>query len=527
MPIMKKAIMLMLAPLFAAALHAADYDITDFGARPDKGFLNTEKIQAAIDRCSAEGGGRVIVPRGEFLTGTVCLKSRVTLYLEHGAKLQGSSRMEDYTKHLVRADNADGIGIEGYGIIDGSGHSFWYVKENGHYDHDRPVPGYMIYFENCKDVRISGVRFQNAESWTVHLLGCSEVRIRDIIIRNPLHGPNNDGIDIQSCQNVTISGCDIYTSDDAIVLKNRHPRYNIRPCANITVTNCILTCVCNAFKIGTETIGQFRNITFSNSTIRQAQPTDSLARIRVKDMNMPIRAISGISIESVDGSLVDGVAVSNITMENVRCPIFIRLANRGAGVQKKTPPVPGEVKNVVISGVTVRNAWYASSITAIPGCHVENVILRDIIVRMRGKKDPSLPEKTVDEKVDAYPDAHMWGDLPASAFFVRHADGIFMDNIVCNLDAEENRPVAIFEDVKHLSADGIYVDGKYVGESAFRLVRTSDARFSGCRVPEGVKFAVDMRGQENSCIRIEGMDPSRVRSEKSSQIQQIISFEVK
>ena len=196
-------------------------------------------------------------------------------------------------------------------------------------------------------------------------------------------------------------------------------------------------------------------------------------------------------------------------------------------MQKKTPPVPGEVKNVVISGVTVRNAWYASSITAIPGCHVENVILRDIIVRMRGKKDPSLPEKTVDEKVDAYPDAHMWGDLPASAFFVRHADGIFMDNIVCNLDAEENRPVAIFEDVKHLSADGIYVDGKYVGESAFRLVRTSDARFSGCRAPDGVKFAVDMRGQENSCIRIEGMDPSRVRSEKSSQIQQIISFEVR
>ena len=500
---------------------AKNVKVDHFKATADGKTNNLEAIQKAIDECSATGGGEVLFSEkgGVYLSGgPIVLKNNVTLRIPRNVTLKAIAA-EAVTKGFIYSRDVENIGITGGGTIDGSGGD--YIVKDG-----APKRCNLVLLENSKNIRVTDITLYNGATWTLNLLRCDTVFIDGIHIKAH-ENFNNDGIDIQSCQNVTISGCDIYTSDDAIVLKNRHPRYNIRPCANITVTNCILTCVCNAFKIGTETIGQFRNITFSNSTIRQAQPTDSLARIRVKDMNMPIRAISGISIESVDGSLVDGVAVSNITMENVRCPIFIRLANRGAGVQKKTPPVPGEVKNVVISGVTVRNAWYASSITAIPGCHVENVILRDIIVRMRGKKDPSLPEKTVDEKVDAYPDAHMWGDLPASAFFVRHADGIFMDNIVCNLDAEENRPVAIFEDVKHLSADGIYVDGKYVGESAFRLVRTSDARFSGCRVPDGVKFAVDMRGQENSCIRIEGMDPSRVRSEKSSQIQQIISFEVK
>ena len=130
----------------------------------------------------------------------------------------------------------------------------------------------------------------NAESWTLHLLGCFDVKVRDVVIRNPLHGPNNDGIDIQSCKNVSITGCDIYTSDDAIVLKNRHPDYCHIPCANIVVANCTLTSVCNALKIGTETIGSFRNITFCNCTVRQAQPTDELALVRVKEQNRPIRS---------------------------------------------------------------------------------------------------------------------------------------------------------------------------------------------------------------------------------------------
>ena len=523
----KGIITLILTLLPVISLSAESYNILDFGAKAGKEYLNTDKIQAAIDKCSSEGGGYVVIPRGEFVSGTLELKSGVMLQLEHGARLQGSSRKEDYTKHLIRALDAEDIGICGHGVIDGSGYSFWYVKENGLYEHDRPVPGYMIYLENCKRIRVTGVRMSNPEAWTLHLLGCSDVTIRDITIRNPLHGPTNDGIDIQACQDVTISGCDIYTSDDAIVLKNRHPKYNMRPCKNITVTGCILTSVCNCFKIGTETIGQFRNIVFSNSTVRFAQPTDSLARIRVNETKRPLRASSGISIESVDGSLIDGVVISNITMEEVKCPIFIRLANRGDGVQKVKPTMPGKIKNVLITNVNVRNAWFASSITAIPGSYVENVTLSNINVTMRKMIDAKLVDKVVDEKVDAYPDANMWGNLPATSFYFRHVDDIACNMIRCEIDGEDNRPAMIFDDAKDIIVNGLILDENYIGDAAVRLTDTHSARFSNCDIKDGLKFHYDLRGELNSDIRLIDTDPAKVRSEKSCSVEQSVSFVIK
>ena len=213
---MRKFILALALAAVSYSLQAVDYNITDYGAR-QKG-MTTSSIQAAIDKCSSEGGGRVIIPRGTWTSGTVELKDGVTLFLEAGAVLKGSTRREDYSKNFIRAVKAWNIGVEGYGTVDGSGSAFWKVTQHGGYEHDRPVPGYMLYFEGCHNIRVSGVKLMNAESWTLHLLGCFDTMIRDVVIRNPLHGPNNDGIDIQSCKNVTISGCDIYTSDDAIVL---------------------------------------------------------------------------------------------------------------------------------------------------------------------------------------------------------------------------------------------------------------------------------------------------------------------
>ncbi len=521
---MRRTIVSFFIILICTVASAADYYITDFGARPEKDFINTSFIQKAVDKCSQDGGGRVILPRGEWLSGTIYLKDGVILYLEQGSVLQGSKKMDDYTKHLVRAERASNIGIEGYGTIDGAGYAFWIVKSGGYYDHNRPVPGYMLYFEACTNIRIKDVRMQNAESWTLHLLGCQDVSIRDVTIRNPLHGPNNDGIDIQSCKNVTISGCDIYTSDDAIVLKNRHPNYSHIPCANIIVTNCIITTVCNALKIGTETIGGFRNINFSNCTVRQAQPTDKLAAVRVKEMKKPTRAISGISIESVDGSNIDGVIINNITMEDVRCPIFIRLANRGAGKQKTNNPTPGSIRNVVISNVTVRNAWYASSITAIPGSYVENVILSDIIVNMKGVADEKLAEKVPAEMIDSYPDAHMWKDLPASSFFVRHVKNIDFSNIKCNLDAIDARPLFIFDDAKDVRISGLVSDSNVSGNAAVRLSNVENAWFSDINIKGTPKYLFELRGAGNSGIHLSDIDPSGVFSDTSCNVVPQTSF---
>lgn len=517
---MKRFFLISLFCLSSCLAFAVDYAIE--GLAPGK--LSTAAIQAAIDKCSAEGGGRVILPRGEWISGTVELKDGVTLYLEKGAVLKGSTDKADYTKYFIRAQKANHIGIEGEGTVDGSGYAFWKVDDKGYYDHDRPVPGYMCYFEGCHDLRVRNVRLTNAESWTLHLLGCQDVQVRDVTIRNPLHGPNNDGIDIQACKNVTISGCDIYTSDDGIVLKNRHPSYNFIPCANITVTNCIVTTVCNALKIGTETLGAFRNITFSNCTVRQAQPSDEWASVRAKEQKKPLRAISGISIESADGSDINGVTFNNIVMEDVRCPIFIRLNNRGAGVQKNNPPQPGRIRNVVISNVTARNAWFASSITAIPGSYVENVILENIIVTMKGINNPALVEKTVDEKINAYPDAHMWGDLPASTFYVRHAKNLSLGNVKCFLDAEDIRPLCIFDDVKDLQISGFISDEQHTGNAAFRFIGVENAFFTSVFLKGSPKFWYDLRGEGNTNIHLSDTEPTKVRSEKSCSVVQQTSF---
>lgn len=496
---MKKLLFVIFLMSFSAAgLSAVDYDITSFGAKSKNGVLNTAKIQAAIDRCSSEGGGRVVVPRGEFMTGTISLKNNVTLHLEHGAKLVGSTERKDYTKNLIRAVGVSNIGITGNGVIDGSGWAFWKITGNGNYDHDRPVPGNMVYFEDCDNITIRDVRLQNSESWTVHLLGCTKAFINGVTIRNPMHGPNNDGIDIQGSRDVIISDCDIYTSDDAIVLKNRHSGYYLRPCSNITVTNCILTCYCNALKIGTETIGNFSNITFSNCTVRAALPTDSLARVRYNEVKMPIKAISGISIESVDGSIIDGVSITNIAMEEVRVPIFIRLGNRGAGKQMVSPSRAGEIRNVVISNVTAQKAWYASSITGIPGSDVRNVILSNIIVNMEGGGDESLAEKLVEEKIDAYPDAHMWKHLPASAFYVRHVRDLDMNCIMCNIDAPDKRPVMIFDDVKSLYVNGLSTNDNPNGNASLRLVNTADVRFTALDLSENTKNDIEIRTDEKN-----------------------------
>ena len=194
------------------------------------------------------------------------------------------------------------------------------------------------------------------------------------------------------------------------------------------------------------------------------------------------------------------------------------------GVQKNNPPQPGRIRNVVISNVTARNAWFASSITAIPGSYVENVILENIIVTMKGINNPALVEKTVDEKINAYPDAHMWGDLPASTFYVRHAKNLSLGNVKCFLDAEDIRPLCIFDDVKDLSVSGFVSDERVAGNAAFRFIGVENAFFTSVFLKGSPKFWYDLRGEGNTNIHLSDTEPTKVRSEKSCSVVQQTSF---
>ncbi|MFZ5830391.1 MAG: glycoside hydrolase family 28 protein, partial [Planctomycetota bacterium] len=252
----------------------ARYDVTAYGAKADGTTLDTAAIQAAIDACAEAGGGRVVLPKGRFLSGSLALKSGVRLVIEPEATLVGSRSLDDYpTRRLIRAEDATDIGIEGGGTIDGQGQSFWQKRERtsarptyrktAQFDYEPlPRPSF-IHFVRCRNVVVHNVRLQNSPAWTVHLQRCQKARMEKVVIRNPLYGPNTDGIDINSCIDVEVRGCDIITGDDGVVLKSTEPGHD-HPSRNITVEDCRIWSACNTLKIGTETHDRFENIVFRN-----------------------------------------------------------------------------------------------------------------------------------------------------------------------------------------------------------------------------------------------------------------------
>ena len=435
-------------------------NILEFGAKPNGKALNTRAIQRAIDTVFQAGGGTVVVPAGVFLTGLIELKSKVTLNLSAGSTLLGSTSMEDYKfdsdssehggpnpRHLIFAMNANDVTISGNGRIDGQGPSFWEPSDKapapedqqwtGVASHDlapkksgRPSP--MLLFVNCSRLTIQDVHIENAPGWTLHAINCDNVDIHQISIKNPVNGPNTDGIDITGCQNVAISNCSIETGDDAICLKSQNP-FGPEPrlVKNITVTNCHLSTCCNGFKIGTETEGGFENITFSDSVVFNS------------DVPYKERVIAGVALEIVDGGWIDGVIVKNIQMQRARTPIFIRLGNR-----KRIHDYPRHgIRNVNIENVQATEALVPSSITGLPGMEVRDVTLSHIRLQNALQGHSDLVKRIIPEKETAYPEARMFGMLPASGLYVRHVRDLRLNDLTFTSIAGEGRPALILDDV--------------------------------------------------------------------------------
>lgn len=257
------------------------YDIRNFGAVPNTTELQTQAIQASIDTCSDNGGGEVRFPAGDYSSGQLFLKSKVTLYLENGATLRnapdpkgfrlvsesidGSFRDKILERHpFISARNACDLVIKGDGCIDGGGENPGTWTD----DQGRKIRPQLLSLQNCERIKILGVRFCNARMWTLHLEGCRNCLVDGISIENALVGEphfhtNTDGIDPDGCENMVISNCRIRCNDDCVVIKSTTGRSS----RNITVSNCILTTDCYALKLGTESIGEFSNIQFSNCVI--------------------------------------------------------------------------------------------------------------------------------------------------------------------------------------------------------------------------------------------------------------------
>ena len=446
-----------------------DYNIVDFGAVNDTTVLSTNAIQQAIDACSDKGGGRVLVPAGAYKTGTLVLRSHVDLHLETGATLYGSTRLEDYkpmktdylslrtwgeTVQLIFADRVQDVGISGRGTIDGRGSAFKKLSWN---DEGITRP-HLLRFIQSQDIRIEDVTLCNSGCWMQHYLACDRLQIRGIKVFNR-NNYNNDALDLDGCHNVTVSDMIADSDDDAITLKSTSPRL----CENIVIHDCIVSSHCNAIKLGTETNGGFRNINISNCIVK---PSEDQSTQFFGDPSK--RGTSTISLEIVDGGMMENVHVSNIVAEGTESPIFIRLGNRGRGyapvssVQAQgsestlSPQViekVGTIRGVHLSNITVNNAGRTGcSITGLSGHPVEDIWLSDITINVGGAASkPHIGEEIPipeDEKEKDYPEATMWGVLPAKGFFVRHARNVNFNNVIITTTEPDDRPDYVRVDVE-------------------------------------------------------------------------------
>ena len=469
-PLCLLALLIFMFPAMALDAKSVVF-ITDYGAVGDGATLNTKAIQRAIEACAAKGGGTVCFPTGTFLSGTIYLQDHITLYLESGAVLLGSRQVQDYPLTLCRypsgsdryvgraliwGEDLQDITITGRGVIDGQGRYFadnlvpakeWQELIRVFSDTTRfaPEPLYinrpfLLRFISCRNVLVEKVTLRKPAMWLQHYLNCDDVTIRDANLFS--HGsPNNDLIDIDGCRNVVITGCIGDSDDDGITLKST----SAAPVQNVTISDCIVRTRTNAIKAGTESSGGFQDITITNCMLKNS--------VMKSGFSGRAEGLAGIALEIVDGGSLDRVTISNITIEEMAAPIFLRLGNRGRPYRPHQAKAPvGTFRNVNISNLIATGAGRnGCSILGTPGHYIENVSLTNVSIQFDGGGTRQQAEAEYPEGEAEYPESTRWGDLPAYGFFCRHVDGLTLRDVKLTCTLAEERSPLILEDGKNIN----------------------------------------------------------------------------
>lgn len=402
------------------------YIVTDFDVKKNQpDLVQTQKIQAVIDRAAAAGGGTVVVPAGTFKTGALFLKSHIELHLCPGATLVFSDDQADYPVVVSRwegvqrevyasciyAENQEDIAVTGFGTLDGNGRQWWHIFRNEREKLAYPRPK-LFSVDKCKNITVKDVKMINSPSWTVNPILCHNLTFDNITIINPADSPNTDGIDPESCTNVRISNCNIDVGDDCIAVKAGVEDTKKRvACENITITNCTMIHGHGGVVLGSEMSGDIRNVTISNCIFKQ---TDRGVRLKSRRGR---------------GGTVEDIRISNIVMEDVLCPFIMNLyyfcGPRGKEkyVWDKNPyPVTEETpcfRRVHFANITARNVHAAAGfIYGLAEQYITEVSFDNVAIEMAENAVPGKP-------------AMMTGieDMNNRGFYIGNAEDIFFNRV--------------------------------------------------------------------------------------------------
>jgi polygalacturonase len=504
-----RAVFTLALGLIAGQLRAAVFDVKTFGAKGDGKTPERVAINKAIEAASAAGGGTVYFPAGTYVTGSIRLRSNLTIQFEAGATLEASAdpaaydtaepnqwdKFQDFGhshfhNSLIWGEGLENVSILGSGVI--SGKALTRGERGGGGDK-------TIALKLCRKVTLRDFSIATGGHFGILATGVDNLTIDNLTIDT-----NRDGIDVDSCRNVRISNSSVNApNDDAIVLKGTHALGFARATENVTITNSLVSGFdvgslldgtynrtvkqapdrdgpTGRVKIGTESEGDFRNITISNVVFDRSR---------------------GLALESVDGAHIEDVAISNITMREIsNAPIFMRLGSR---MRAPEGTAVGSIRRVSISNLVVYDAdpRYGSILSGIPGHEIEDVKLSDIRILYRGgltldqvARQPAdlvntfffrgtggVPPRepyATPEREREYPEPSMFGMMPAYGLFIRHARGIELNNVEVGFMKEDRRPAFVLESVR--AADFQHVKAqKAEGVPSFVLINVADFTVHG------------------------------------------------
>ena len=532
--------------------HARVFAVGGFGAVADGQTLNTAALQATIDAAHAAGGGRVVLGAGVYLSGTLSLRSGVTLEVPRGATLLGSPRLADY-RHgnwpaLIKARGAERVAVIGEGTIDGQGAlvaadthrinaegrylDFFpglrpgepfqslegigrFVAMDPHALHaagqlgprvfpvkpkDDPewraaefVRPQLLEFWQCRLVHVSGLTLRNATCWVQTYRDCDDVELVRLKVESMAYW-NNDGIDIVDSRRVTVRHCDVNSADDGICLKSDQVELG---CEDVLVESCRVRTSASAIKFGTGSYGGFR-------------------RVCVRDIDIRDTFRSAVALEAVDGGSLEHVVVSRIRARNMGNAFFLRIGHR------RPDRPPGRLRDVLLEDLDIevtceqpdagyphpgplppeRTNLLPSSIAGLPGHPVENVEIRGLRLRHAGGGRVAVAcvgvheLDRVPERAASYPEFSMFGELPAWGVFVRDAAAIrFVDGVLAAGAPDERVAVAAHR-VAGLRLDGVTIAATPARATAIALRDVRNPAINAVDPIMGAAVRVEVVGPE-------------------------------